>query len=314
MKKHFFIYLLLALTFFKANAQSYQYVPFPTESAIWSEVFWNDTSENKSSTQTIYEKFIINGEDTSINGKIYKKVYLFYDTVFNINTALYIGGIREENKKIYYIGDSVRRGKPFIFSNQETLLFDFSISIGDTLPTSQSTACNFDYPFQVTGIDTVMIGNKLRKVFKFYPPEVEWVEGIGSIEGQFTGLLCAVLPIPIKWSYGNNLICFKQNDTIVYFNNQFPECMPLNVPAKSAIIENIIISPNPATNYLTLKVDNFQLLPFTFQLYDMQGRLQLTGKTGNTQTEINVATLPRGLYVLKIITEKEIITKKVVLQ
>jgi hypothetical protein len=46
----------------------------------------------------------------------------------------------------------------------------------------------------------------------------------------------------------------------------------------------------------------------------MQGRLQLTGKTGNTQTEINVATLPRGLYVLKIITEKQSITKKVVLQ
>jgi hypothetical protein len=46
----------------------------------------------------------------------------------------------------------------------------------------------------------------------------------------------------------------------------------------------------------------------------MQGRLQLTGKTSNAQTEINVATLPRGLYVLKIITNQQTVTKKVVLQ
>jgi hypothetical protein len=63
-----------------------------------------------------------------------------------------------------------------------------------------------------------------------------------------------------------------------------------------------------------LKIENFQLLPFTFQLNNLQGSLQKEGKTTNSQTEINVATLPRGLYILKIITEKEIITKKVVLQ
>lgn len=314
MKKEIIFYILFAFSLSKAISQTYEYVPFPTESAIWSEVFWNDTSENKSSTQTIYEKFIINGEDTSINGKTYKKVYLFYDTVFNINTAVYLGGIREENKKIYYIGGFVRNGKPFIFSNQETLLFDFSLGIGDTLQTTQSTACNFIYHFQVTGIDTVMIGNKLRKVFKFYPPYVEWAEGIGSIEGQFTGLLCAVLPIPTKSSYGNNLICFKQNDTIVYFNSNYSECMPLNVPVKSIIANNIVISPNPATDYLMIKLNNTQLLPLTFQLFDMQGIPKLNGKITNEQIGINVASLSKGLYVLKIITNQQIEIKKVILQ
>jgi aminopeptidase YwaD len=90
--------------------------------------------------------------------------------------------------------------------------------------------------------------------------------------------------------------------------------MPLNVPAKLAVLDNIIISPNPATNYLTLNIESVQLLPFTFQLYDVQSRLILTGKTSNTQTELNVATLPRGLYVLKVITDKQTVTKKVVLQ
>ncbi len=77
---------------------------------------------------------------------------------------------------------------------------------------------------------------------------------------------------------------------------------------------NIEIYPNPATNKLTLNTYNFQLLPFTFQLYDIQGSLQREGKITNTQAEINVVDLPRGIYVLKIVTDKQIITKKVVLQ
>jgi len=46
----------------------------------------------------------------------------------------------------------------------------------------------------------------------------------------------------------------------------------------------------------------------------MQGTMQHEGKTTNYQTEINVANLPRGMYILKILTDKQTITKKVVLQ
>lgn len=70
--------------------------------------------------------------------------------------------------------------------------------------------------------------------------------------------------------------------------------------------------PNPATDYLTLKSGNPQ--SFTYQLYNMQGTLQHEGKTTNSQTEINVAYLPRGMYILKVVTEKQTVTKKVVLQ
>ncbi len=77
---------------------------------------------------------------------------------------------------------------------------------------------------------------------------------------------------------------------------------------------NIEIYPNPATNKLTLNTYNFQLLPFTFQLYDIQGSLQREGKITNTQAEINVVDLPRGIYVLKIVTDKQTVTRKVVLQ
>jgi hypothetical protein len=36
--------------------------------------------------------------------------------------------------------------------------------------------------------------------------------------------------------------------------------------------------------------------------------------TNKPQKEVNVATLPRGLYILKIVTGKQTIIKKVILQ
>lgn len=52
----------------------------------------------------------------------------------------------------------------------------------------------------------------------------------------------------------------------------------------------------------------------TYSLNDLQGNPAKTGKIKDSQTEINVADLPRGMYVLKIITDKQTIAKKVVLQ
>jgi len=70
--------------------------------------------------------------------------------------------------------------------------------------------------------------------------------------------------------------------------------------------------PNPAADYLTIKSGNYQ--PFTYQLINMQGSLQKEGRITNSQTEINVTDLPRGMYILKVVTEKQTVTKKVLLQ
>jgi len=217
-----------------------------------------------------YEKFAINGEDTIINGIVYKKLFLFHTSQFYNDSAICIGGIREVNKKIFYYGDSVHILKPIITNNcngNEILLYDFSLNIGDTI---NEECFNGFFTLVVTDIDTMLIGNKLRKVFHFNTPLFNWVEGIGNLNisnNGLGGLLYYIGQFPVKaqWLY-NFLICFKQNDTIVYFNSNYSECMPLNVPAKLAVSDNIIISPNPATNYLTLNIENVQLLPFNFMI------------------------------------------------
>ena len=310
MKKFFFI--LLALASFKANAQTYQYVPFPEGNAVWSEKYSYENWVPTYYYLNCYDKVSLTVEDTIINSRIYKKLYLFNDSVFNINNAIYLGGIREENKKIYYLGDTIHYGKPLDCTN-EVLLYDFNLNVGDTfyfgLPQTDSLICNNSYwNVVVISIDTINLGNKLRKRFIFNDYTTQWIEGIGNVNG----LLLSIPPwIPGSVPQGS-LICFKQNDTIVYFNSNFSECMPLNINENNVMNENILVFPNPANDYLIIKSGITQ--PFTYQLYNIQGILQKEGEVTASQSEINVADLPRGMYILKILTEKQIMTRKIVLK
>lgn len=98
------------------------------------------------------------------------------------------------------------------------------------------------------------------------------------------------------------------NDTVTY-RRPTHDLMAIANLATEPLIS---LFPNPATNYLTIKSSITP--PFTFQLYNLQGSLQKEGKVTASQIEINVADLPKGMYVLKVVSEKQTIAKKIVLQ
>ena len=113
MNKYLFITALVIGLPFLSFAQEYQYVPFLDSGAIWSEVYFPKSGELDPVKQ-IFERFTLSGEDTLINATSYKKLYLFYDSVFNLKTATYVGGIREDyQKRVYYIGDTIHWLKPY---------------------------------------------------------------------------------------------------------------------------------------------------------------------------------------------------------
>jgi len=207
--------------------------------------------------------------------------------------------------------------KPMITYNNcngnEILLYDFSLNIGDTI---KEECFNGFTAVVITDIDTILIGNQLRKVFHFNVPFFNWVEGIGNVNmnnNGLGGLLYYVGDFPAKATWLiNYLVCFKQNITIVYFNNNFPECMPLNMPIKP-IMEDVVVSPNPSTTWFTITIPE-NSINATWMFYDIQGIPIQTDKTCSKETEINVASLPRGLYLLKVVTDKKTFVKKVMLQ
>ena len=67
------------------------------------------------------------------------------------------------------------------------------------------------------------------------------------------------------------------------------------------------ISPNPSADLVTLKIDNYEIDSLIYQLYDLSGKLFLTGQTKTTETQISIGHLPSAVYFIKITDKNKII-------
>ena len=71
--------------------------------------------------------------------------------------------------------------------------------------------------------------------------------------------------------------------------------------------------PNPTTDYLTLRIDEFEISNVSFQLYDMNGRLLQNEKITGNQTNIVMSNLLPTTYFMKVIQgNKEVKTYKII--
>ena len=59
--------------------------------------------------------------------------------------------------------------------------------------------------------------------------------------------------------------------------------------------------PNPTTDYLTLRIDEFEISNLSFQLYDMNGKLLQNEKMTDTETQINMSNYVPSTYFVRVI-------------
>jgi len=222
MKKSIcFLFFMLNLSGFVSGQK---YVPFPTENAEWNIGFCSAPQDFQLAVECNMLNYSLAG-DTIINNLNYKKV--------SLNKSLTVGFIREENKKIYYIGsgftnsgisyspqmlEKIRACSPsFIKSyDMEYLLYDFNVKSGDDVTWGMESD-------HVVKIDSVLIGNSYRKRYTLRNYGDVIIEGIGSV---LKGLLSSVSPVPMCSDYISswNHICFSQNGQTVYKNPDYVDC------------------------------------------------------------------------------------------
>jgi len=71
--------------------------------------------------------------------------------------------------------------------------------------------------------------------------------------------------------------------------------------------------PNPATDFLMLKVENYDNGNLSYQLFDMNSKLLQNKKVTSNQTSIVMSNLVPATYFVKVIQEnKEVKTFKVI--
>lgn len=77
--------------------------------------------------------------------------------------------------------------------------------------------------------------------------------------------------------------------------------------ANNNINLEMVVYPNPTTDFLTLNINNYNLTNFSYQLFDAGGKKIESRKITSVTETIRMAKLPGGLYFLSIINNNQII-------
>ncbi len=238
--------------------------------------------------------------DTLINGTSYTIInisphnlpnlpntYTFYDDTGNVY-------MREDimNKKVYL--------KNQVTGLPDSLIYDFSLNIGDTFPNYQNLT--------LTYIDTVLIagGYRNRFIFEFGSDSIIWIEGVGN----------PTFPLgAVAWFYypGYQVVCSYQNDTLVYDEGGLYAINCGNITSsvsQPTTIQNQYckLYPNPANDKLILDYFIPDNVIGSFALLDISGKQVFTSelKKQNNQLIIPCKKISSGLYFFKFVTNEAI--------
>ncbi len=232
--------------------------------------------------------YYLNG-DSIVNNLTYKKIFKrgelhqsplwpppSYNCDDNYTFNNFRALIRQEGLKIY-----IKE-----YEDSDTLLYDFNLNIGDTLPKTWNQSHD-DYI--ISSIDSILVGNSIRKVFYFETMgDYVLIEGIGHSDGLLE-------PFPPILECGHNLYCFALNDT-TYFPEYGAPCDLTVDIIENPYIETISLSPNPTDDHIVINSSNYtEILEIVF--YTQTGQKALTIKAPNST--IDISNLKPGYTLLR---------------
>lgn len=308
--------IIFILIFKIGTAQDY--TPFYMDNAKWTMKQLNGFGAD----YQIWEIYTL--DDTLINNNIYRKLGLrnrcsvVQNQITNelspmsVNTDEFIlGGLREENKKVYFLKFELDRpweilqgGIHNLEPNQDHLLYDFDIIEGDTIRYSEITSSSIlngdttTYTRQtysiVKGILNKVEGHNSYDVanstsFVFPIDSEPLIEGVGSYFGLFGSYD----------SYLSNLICFTIDDEPLIYDSICDPCEEFVSNKNVAEIKSIEIYPNPADSELFI-TNNGQAKVDQIQLYDVSGQLLQEFSEPENNFRIETSLFQSGIFFLHI--------------
>jgi hypothetical protein len=273
--------ILVLLLFGMSQGSSAQlFLPLPDSGAVWSEGY------------SVMGQFITNTRlgilgDTTIGSFTYRKLGRTASVDLIPSEASYHAAIREANG-IWSVIDSG--------GVEERLLYDLNSEVGDTVevvvPFSMWTN-----PI-VMAIDTIELNGSLRRRWHLDDPNAlgwieYWIEGIGSTNGLFhaTEQLMEI---------GSRLLCFKQEDSIVYVDPWIMACAYLTglEEHRDAFIATIV--PNPVVSSSVLSVDRPIAASVLLEVRNALDRIVLRSRSDTGTFLLDAVELQPGWFAYRV--------------
>ncbi|RMA64524.1 T9SS type A sorting domain-containing protein [Ulvibacter antarcticus] len=280
------ILLFIVSVLFTTISNAQAIIPMLDEANVWSVDFFAWTGGDIRTDQ------IQLGETAVYNGNTYHQVGTYENTAY----------VREENGIVYVNNE--------IFSNDDKILYDFNLELGDSFTLTASSNLYSDGPatglmeFQVTNVETQFIAGMDRKIIELkddlvFPLFTEyWIEGIGSVKGfdhhhEFVD------------SGYTGLACFTTNGETYFFNGA-TACDNTVLTVEDFSSEKIILSPNPLVNTSILNFPS-EVSINQMKIYDITGRLVRSETVSKEYVSINAMDFRSGLYFYQVFSAGQII-------
>lgn len=275
------IYILLALLMMAGGVtmQAQEYLPIAQKGNEWHTFETGVWQINNYVNWCSGDTLIGNVRYMKIMGTVNDSYPIFYTL------------LREEDGKVW---------KRYSIAHPETLLYDFTASVGDTLRIGDLAE-----EMVLDSISMVQIGDVDRRKFWFgleydglgNPRAKEtWVEGIGSDYGL---LWTGYFNVFDGW---HCLLCFHQKGELVWENPEYGTC------TYDAIEENkdseITLYPNPGNNTLNICTT---LQDARVEVYDMSGRIFYRQEITDNITIINTSYWSSGTYMWTVVVDGKVV-------
>ena len=300
-------------------AQEVPYTPFPKGKIAW-QIWENYGCPNIACWPIVLH---IDTAQLSMENKNYNKVFFEKS---DISEQINVGGIREENKKIYLCVPELG----------EHIIYDFDLAIGDTLfsplyarigggtyggvfyadfyKSSEETPRTF-HVAKDKGIKMLKNGEMRNTlvVDKYvslwgegyeYSGSREWVEGLGVFDGSGGFLGTINIEPPMKFDFDLGCIC--QNSTILYCNAEYKCSLCGGNPINETLQQKITLYPNPTAG--KLKIENGEWIITDVEVFDIYGRKQ----KADGDIFLDISHLTAAVYLVKITTEAGIFVEKII--
>jgi hypothetical protein len=295
MKTIFASLSLLILLSLQAPINAQDYVPLAVDGAHW--IIRYDVMETPWHFDALWE-YHAQG-DTMIEDQSYLKVYRReleinddFMPPFNPATAYeLVGLLREdaEDRKVYAI--MLSEDMPYTYNTcsfgEESLLFDFSLSVGDTA--SFCVLPDIGWPIEITQITETNYYGVDTRIFQ--TTISEYFEGIGSVYGLFEEMFA-----PLK----------SQNDRYVvstflaYYCRETPCDYIVSSPEQPALAD-LSIYPNPAGDQVWIQLPaNTNMATAQIELLSPTSNLLIRLKPEERFFKLATSHFPDGLYLLRL--------------
>ena len=275
-------------------------VPFPTENAQWN-VFYTLSLSSSAPTDTTLLQYSLQG-DTTINGIVYRKMCRNIGSIAN---PIYrsVGGLREQDKRIYYYsgyGYTTNSGR--FINGSEKLLYDFNKNIGESVYSETNQLI-----YTIDAIDSIKIGSEFRKRYKTHRYNTSFceyiVEGIGNIQRGLFGVITSIttcMDCYIYWEF----VCFSQNGESLYKNPNYVDCNSVLKTALSNVkanIPSVKISPNPVIDILILESINTDSPYTSVEVMDIMGKSVKSFPIFNSsEFKLDLSDCNAGIYYVLV--------------